>query len=259
MNDLHPDPGSPCRRNVASNQPSWCAVWHATSRSVVRSLERGGCLREDQPRCRVRPAPLVAGAAVGFSRQPNLPSAESRTRYGPVVRNRHSSPVALALVPSEFRERATRQRSDGPKAVRSCRQTSAALLATRSDDSSATACAHTTPKPVLLGSFPNIGLIRALHNSSRPHGPKPHGDNECLGIGYSDTEGGTPDPSGHHATVANLLHQHAWTPLHGCLCRRSSRILGLTSNNIHGISCFTGVICNRENAAEQGVCVVSGT
>ena len=106
------------------------------------------------------------------------------------MRDRHSSPVALALVPSEFPERAARQRSDGPKAVRSCRQTSAALLATRSDDSSATACAHATPKPVLLGSFPNIGLIRAFHNSSRPHGPKPHGDNECLGIGYPDTEGG---------------------------------------------------------------------
>lgn len=77
----------------------------------------------------------------------------------------------MALDPTAHRLVGVQRTRGGPRACGSCRQTGAALLATRPEHSAATACAHAVAKTVLLRSLANIGLIRALHESSIGRGP----------------------------------------------------------------------------------------
>jgi hypothetical protein len=141
-----------------------------------------------------------------------IPPCEGwRSQFEYAVTGQYNSAAAPDLVPYGPHEHATHRTSAGPKAVRSCRQSGAALLAARTKNSAASASTHTTAKPVLLGTFANVGLVWALHDSSRPCGPRPHRNIELSSCGclLTSRAGAHQLSSTPHATVLNPPRQHA--------------------------------------------------
>lgn len=182
----------------------------------------------------------------------------SRTRFEHTAWYPTGSAVAPALDPFEPRERAAHRRSASPRAVRSRRKASAALLAARSQDGAATARAHAAAEAVLLGTLADVGLIRALHDSSKPWGRPAARDVRDLGFRGPDTdrERGHRLTSAPHRTLANgarqHLNQHPWIITDGAIGAVSPRIPSFPRNHIDVISCSTDVIRWTKTPLDQG-------